>query len=170
MAVAVSVLQEVPMTLRWYLLISSLSVASCGYSTPYRSSGPAISKAGVEIRLAGERCYVNRSAEQFPTVAEDDRLHLDVSLQLANTTSKPVQVSLDRFQLVEGTSAEQVVMSPSERDILTLSPSETRTIALDFEKDTSLDCRHDFLLAANDAVVLDGARVDISSIDFQPVR
>lgn len=158
------------MTLRWCLLVSSLSVASCGYSTPYRSSGPAISKAGVEVRLAGERCYVNRSAEQFPTVADDDRLHLDVNLQIANTTPKPVQVSLDRFQLVESTPTEQVVMRPRERDVLTLSPSETRNIALDFESDTSLDCRHDFSLAANDAVALEGARVDVRPLDFQPAR
>jgi len=158
------------MTSRLSLLGVCALATSCGYASPYQSSGPAISKAGVEIRLTGERCYVNRSGEQFPTTVDDDRLHVEVNLQIANTSSKPAQVALNHFELAEGAQAERVVMAPSEADVLTVSPNETRTVALDFEKGTSLDCRHDFSLFAKDAVILEGRPVDVAAIDFQPAR
>jgi hypothetical protein len=152
------------------LLVGSILVASCGYGAPFRSSGAATSKAGVEVRLAGQRCYVNRSAEQFPTAADDDRLHVDVSLQIVNASPKPAQVSLNRFALVEGEPAGSVIMQPNEADVLSLSPNETRSVGLEFEKQTSLDCRHDFSLAANDAIALDGTHVEIGPIGFRPTR
>ncbi len=158
------------MSLRRCLLVGLVLVASCGYEAPFRSSGPAMSKAGVEVRLAGQRCYVNRSAEQIPTAANDDRLHVDVSLQIVNASPKPAQVSLNRFQLREGGPAGAVIMQPNETDVLSLSPSEARKVGLDFEKQTSLDCRHDFSLAVNDAIALDGSPVEIGPIDFQPTR
>ncbi len=155
------------MTLRSVLLVTASVAASCGYTTPYRVS-PPVSNAGVEMSLVGERCYVNRTAEQFPTTVDDDNLHVDVKLRIANTSSKPAQVALSHFQLTEQSPTKPVVMSPTEGALLTLSPNETRTVGLDFETADALDCRHDFAINATDAVALDGNRVDIAAIHFQP--
>ena len=153
-----------------YLLFGVCLTAACGYTAPYQVSGTAASKEGVQISLAGERCYVNRSGEQIPTTVGDDVLHLEVSLQVANRATHPAQLSLDRFQLAEGTSSGQVVGTPQESGAVVLLPGESRTVALDFEKETALDCHHSFALEARDAVAIEGKHIEIEPVGFQPVR
>jgi len=151
-------------------LLSAALMASCGYTVPYQTSGPALSANGVQVRLLGDRCYVNRSGEQFPTSVDDDRLGIDVRLQIDNTSALPAQVSLGRFELADGAAPGSGVISPYEAEMVTLSPGETRTVGLEFETQTTLDCRHSFALDVNDAVAIAGKRVDLAAIRFQPAR
>lgn len=152
-----------------YLYVSALLTASCGYAAPYRASGP-VAEQGVQVTLLGDRCYVNRSAAQFPTAVDDDRLHVDVNLQLANVAAQSARVSLAEFALVEGTPPTGVVLLPREADVVTLSPGETRTVGLAFEKEAAIDCRRDFTIDAKSAVAIGGKHVHLAALRFQPIQ
>ena len=149
------------------LLVATFGwTASCGYAAPYRSSGPALSKEGVEIAIAGQRCYVNRSAEQFPTTVNDDQLNLAMRLQIQNKASRPAVLSLDSFRLSQSIGGERTVMMPRESDGLSLQPGETKIVSLDFEQSGVLDCHHEMALDADGAVKMEGGQVNLDPIRF----
>src|ERR1039457_5087988 len=95
-----------------FLSAGVVLAASCGYVAPYTSSGPSLSKEGVEIAIAGERCYVNRSAEQFPTTVGDDRLNLDLRLQVKNASNHTPVLSRGGFRSPESGGGGRMVMHP----------------------------------------------------------
>ena len=148
-----------------FLSAGVVLAASCGYVAPYTSSGPSLSKEGVQIAIAGERCYVNRSAEQFPTAVNDDHLNLDLRLQVRNESSHVAVLSPDRVRLSETVGGERTVMQPRESETISLQPGETKMVSLDFEQSGTLDCHHDLALEAAGAVEIDGGRVN-----FEPIR
>src|SRR5512142_772267 len=74
----------------------------CAYSAPYQTSGPTVAKEGVRVAIAGDRCYVNRTAEQFPTNVGADRLHVDVELAVTNDSSEMATLSLEQIRLADG--------------------------------------------------------------------
>jgi uncharacterized protein CbrC (UPF0167 family) len=140
--------------------------ASCGYLAPYTSSGPSLSKEGVEIAIAGERCYVNRSADQFHTTVDDDYLNLDLRLQIKNNSSHVAVLTPDHVGLSETVAGEHMVMHPRESEAISLQPGETKIVALAFEQQSdTLDCHHDLALEAAGAVEIEGGKVS-----FEPIR
>jgi hypothetical protein len=149
------------------LFLSAMVVcaASCGYVAPYTSSGPSLSKEGVEIAIAGERCYVNRSAEPFPTTVDDDQLNLALRLQIKNKSSHVAVLTPDHVGLSETVAGARMVMHSVESGAISLQPGETKTISLNFEQSGALDCHHDLSLEAAGAVEIDGAKVS-----FEPIR
>jgi hypothetical protein len=142
-----------------------LCAASCGYVAPYSSSGPSLSKEGVEIAIAGERCYVNRSAEQYPTTIDDDSLNLDLRLQIKNKSRHVAVLTPDHVDLSETVAGERMVMHPRESEAISLQTGETKIIALSFEQSGTLDCHHDLALEAAGAVEIEGGKVS-----FEPIR
>jgi hypothetical protein len=143
--------------------------ASCGYAAPYHSSGPSLSKEGVQITIAGERCFVNRSAEQIPTFS-DDRFNLGVRLQVKNESSHVVVLSPDHILLSEVTGGERTVIQPREAEALSLQPGETKLVALDFEQSGTLDCHHEMALETQGAVAIEGKQVSLDPIRFLASR
>ena len=141
-------------------------VASCGYAAPYSSSGSAMSKEGVNIAITGERCFVNRSADQFPTTVNDDRLGLGLRLQVKNEASHTAVLSLDHLRVSETMGGNRQVMQPLESGALELAPGETKTVSLDFEQEGELDCHHDMALEAADAIAIEGGLVHVEPIRF----
>jgi hypothetical protein len=148
-----------------YLSAVVVFAASCGYAAPYTSSGPSLSKEGVEIAIAGERCYVNRSAEQVPTTVNDDQLNLALRLQIKNKSSHVAVLTPDRVGLSETVAGEHMVMHPRESETISFQPGETKIVSLDFEQSGALDCHHDLALEAAGAVEIEGGK-----ISFQPIR
>jgi hypothetical protein len=140
--------------------------ASCGYAAPYTSSGPSLSKEGVQIAIAGKRCFVNRSGEQFPTTVDDDLLNLDLNLQVKNDTKHAARLSPDRVLLSETVSGESTVMRPREFEAISLQPGETKVVSLHFEQSGKLDCHHEMALEPQDAVETDGKQ----SARFETIR
>jgi hypothetical protein len=141
-------------------------VASCGYAAPYTSSGPSLSKEGVQISIAGERCFVNRSAEQFPTTVDDDRLNIDLRLQVKNDTDHVAFLSEGRVLLSEIVRGERTAMRPREANAISLQPGETKVVSLHFEQSGDLDCHHEMALEPQGAVETDGKQ----DFKFEPIR
>ena len=140
--------------------------ASCGYAAPYTSSGPSVSKEGVQIAITGERCFVNRGAEQFPTTVDDDRLNLDLRLQVRNDTDHVAILSEDHVLLSEIVRGERTAMRPREAVAVPLQPGGTKVVSLYFEQSGDLDCHHQMALEPQDAVAIDGKQV----VNFEPIR
>jgi len=140
--------------------------ASCGYTSPYRSSGPAVSKEGVQVAIVGERCYVNRSAEDFPTTVNDDQLNLAMRVQIKNKASHTAALSLDNVRLAETTGGAQTLMVPRESESLSLLPGATTVVSLDFEQSGTLDCHHEMALDVGRAIKIEGGEVGLQPIRF----
>ncbi len=157
---------------RMMLLAVSLiagSLSGCAYQTPYRTSGPTVAKQGVRVTLAGDRCYVNRSTEQFPTNIDDERLHVDVELQVANLSHEVATVSLDQFQLAD--AKNRATVAPLGSGQVSVAPNETKVVPLAFEETVADgDCHHELALAPQSAVSVEHQPVDLASIHFQPDR
>jgi hypothetical protein len=155
-------------TLCVFSLVAAGLTASCGYTAPYQTSGPTLSKEGVQIAIAGEQCYVNRSSEQYPTAVNDDELHIAMNLQVKNESNHVAVLSLDSLQLAQDSKSDPLVMHPQESGSVSLSPGETKLVSLDFERQTGLDCHHGLALDTQGAVVIEGKPVNLASIHFQP--
>src|ERR1700690_3020502 len=57
--------------------------SGCGYSAPYRTSGVSLSDQGVQVGIAGVRCYVNRGSDpMIETTTDDDQVGLEVKLAI----------------------------------------------------------------------------------------
>lgn len=125
-----------------------------------------MSKEGVNIAIIGERCFVNRSAEQFPTTVNDDRLSLGLRLQVKNQASHTAVLSLGHLRVSETMGKERQVMQPLESGALELAPGETKTISLEFEQEGELDCHRDMALEAAGAIAIEGGQVNIEPIRF----
>jgi hypothetical protein len=151
-------------------LVAAGLATSCGYTAPYRTSGPALSKEGVQITLAGEQCYVNRSTEEFPTAVDDDVLHVGLSLQVFNHSDRVAVIALDGFQLEENAGSGQAVLHPQQSGSVTLSPGQSTSLALDYTQQPGLDCHHDLALDTRGAVAIEGKPVNLASIHFVPAR
>lgn len=157
-----------PMTLLAVSVIAG-SLSGCAYSTPYQTSGPTVAKEGVRVAIAGDRCYVNRTAEQFPTNVNDDRLHVDVELAVTNNAKEAATLSLDQFHLADART--NATVAPLASGQVSLAPSETKLVPLAFEEAAgNVDCHHDFAIAAQGAVSLEHQPVTLASIHFQPAR
>lgn len=141
------------------------AAGSCGYAMPYQSSGPSMSKQRVQFAILGESCYVNRSAEQWPTTVDDDELNLGLRLQVKNEATQVVALSPDRFRLSEKIGGERLTMQPRESQSVGLQPGETKVLSLDFAQRGGLDCHHEMALEAQGAVAIGNAQVE-----FEPIR
>lgn len=149
---------------------SLVALGACSYSQSYRTSGPVIAKEGVELAVAGERCTVNRSAEQYPTSVDDDRLDLAVDLQLTNESENPVLVARDRFQLTERQGESTTPLKPLGAGTVTVLPGQTTLLPLEFQQDGQLDCHHELALDPGDAVQMGGKKIALAPIRFTATR
>ena len=141
---------------------------SCGFSAPYRTSGTPVSKQGVAISVAAERCFVNRSAEQYPTTVNDDEFNLGVSLQVSNGSNHVLVLSPDHFRVAGSIHGERTELQPIQSAALSLEPGATKIVALDFEQTGDLDCHHNLDLESNGAVAMDGNSIALDPIRFLP--
>jgi hypothetical protein len=148
------------------IVVLGVCATSCAYAVPYRSSGPSFSKEGVEIAIAGERCFVNRSGEQFPTTVNDDQLNLDLRLQVKNDSKHIAVLSPDRVLLSEAVGGERTVMRPLESGAISFQPGESKLVSLDFEQSGALDCHHELTLDAVGVIKIEGGQVKIEPIRF----
>ena len=144
-----------------------LVASGCAYSAPYRTSGPSLSDQGVEVGLAGIRCYVNRGADPLTDTTDEDQAGLDVRLQINNNSDKVAEVSEGQIRLAEADLPMAQAASPRRSKVIALLPGETMQVPLKFTPNGVADCHHRFALEFGDSVEVDGAPVPLNPIDFQ---
>lgn len=152
----------------WMLGAAAVLVASgCGYSAPYRTSGPSLSDRGVQVGLAGIRCYVNRGADPLTDAADEDQAGLEVKLQISNKSGQVAEVAEKNILLTETDGPMMPAAPPRRSEVIALLPGETRQVPLKFMPRGVADCHRAFELEFADTVEVAGAPVSLSPIDFQ---
>jgi len=144
-----------------------LVAAGCGYSAPYRASSPSFSDKGVQVGLAGIRCYVNRGADTYTETTEEDQAGLDVRLQISNVSDQVAEVSEGRIRLAETDVPAGKAVAPARSTVIALLPGETMQVPLSFTPAGVADCRHNFELQFSNSVEMDGSPVGLTPIDFR---
>jgi hypothetical protein len=144
-----------------------LVAAGCGYHAPYMGSGPSLSNQGVEIRVAGVRCYVNRGADPLTDATDEDQAGLELKLQVNNTSDQIAEVAEGQIRLAETDMPAAQPAMPRQSKVISVLPGETKQVRLAFMPQGVPDCRHSFALELADSVEMAGSQLDLSPITFE---
>ena len=137
----------------------------CAYGGPYKTSGPSLSEQGVQVSVAGARCYVNREDEPYPDVIDQDQADLDVKLQIKNDSGQVAEISEGRIRLAESDTSTTAA-PPEQSGVISVPPGATTQVPLKFEPSGVDSCRHAFALEMADSVDLAGSPIALSPIRF----
>jgi hypothetical protein len=140
--------------------------AGCAYGGPYKTSGPSLSEQGVQVNVAGARCYVNREGEPYPDVIEQDQADLDLRLQIKNDSGQVAEISEGRIRLAETDAPATAAAPPEQSGVISVPPGATTQVPLKFEPSGVDSCRHAFALEMADSVDLAGSPIALSPIRF----
>jgi hypothetical protein len=145
-----------------------LLAAGCAYTAPYQSSGPSLSEQGVQVGIAGIRCYVNRESDpMIETGSGDDRLGLDVKLQINNDSDRVAEFEEGHIRLAEAETPGAQAAPPRQSKVITVLPGEIKQVRLAFMPEGATDCRHNFALDLADSVEVGGSPIPLSPIMFE---
>ncbi len=148
-----------------------LVAAGCGYSAPYRTTGPAMSDQGVQVGIAGVRCWVNREADpMIETTTEDDQVGLDLKLQISNNSDQIAELSEGQIRLADADIPMTAATSPGRSRVIDVLPGETKQVRLAFMPAGAADCRRNFELELANSVEVAGSLVPLAPIDFEAKR
>jgi hypothetical protein len=144
--------------------------AGCAYGGPYKTSGPSLSEQGVQVNLAGVRCYVSREQDPYPDVIEQDQADLDLRLQVKNDSGQVAEISEGRIRLAETDAPTTAAASPEQSGVISVPPGATTQVPLQFVPSGVDSCRHAFALEMFDSVDLAGSPIALSPIKFAATR
>jgi len=151
---------------------AALLVASgCAYSAPYRTSGVSLSDQGVQVGIAGVRCYVNRGSDpMIETTTDDDQVGVDVKLQINNSSDQIAEVSEGQIRLADADIPTTEAVPPRRSKVIDVLPGETKQVRLAFMPAGAADCHRNFELELANSVELSGQPATLNPIDFEANR
>ncbi len=138
----------------------------CAHST-YRAPAPTVANEGVALSVvSGQRCFVTRDNERMPPPANDNQVHVRVTVEIENRSPGVVGVDSEKVRLTPhaaspGTRAEMAPLGSSE---LTVPPGESRVLPLDFAGPGPVDCRQPFDLDTRDALVMTDQPIPLAPV------
>jgi hypothetical protein len=122
------------------------------------------------VTVARTSCYVNRSAEQFPTVADDDVGVVDLAVDVKNASPKPAVIEPSEIRLEDSAAGGALELAPQSSSEVTVNPGKTETIPLEFKQPGGIDRRRSSTLDLARAIKIDGAALALSPIRFTVAR
>jgi hypothetical protein len=131
------------------------------------NSGPSLSNQGVEVRVAGVRCYVNRGADPLTDTTDEDQAGVELKLQVNNSSDQVAEVAEGQIRLAETDIPAAHPAAPRQAKVIPVLPGETKQVRLAFMPEGVPDCRHSFALELADSVEMAGSAVELSPITFQ---
>lgn len=144
----------------------------CAHSN-YRASAPTVADKGVALSVvSGQRCFVTRDNETLPPPTNDNRVHVKVTVQIENDSSRVVGVTPDKVRLTPhakgpGTHAPMAPLGAAE---VTVPPGESRVVPLDFAGPGPIDCRQAFDLDPRDALVVADRPIVLAPVRLAAAR
>jgi hypothetical protein len=162
-----------------------LVAAGCGSSAPYQTSGKSLSDQGVQVGIAGVRCYVipkgslmgavgaedtyvNRVGYPvIETPTDEDQVSLDLRLQINNDSEQVAEVAEGHILLAEADLPETRAATPERSKVIEVLPGQLKKVRLAFMPPGVADCHHKFDLELASSVELAGTPIPLSRIDFQ---
>ena len=147
-----------------------LIAAGCAYSAPYKTSGTSLSDQGVQVGIAGVRCYVNRTADPMTETTADDELGLEVKLAINNSSDQIAEVSEGQIRLTDADIPAAQAVAPRRAKVIDVLPGETKQVRLAYMPTGAADCRRNFELELANSVEVAGSPAALSPIEFEAKR
>jgi hypothetical protein len=154
------------------LVVASGLLLGCAHST-YRAPAPTVANEGVALSVVSkQRCFVTRDDEKLPPPANDNRVHVRVTVEIDNHSPAVLGVASEKVRLTphaagQATRAEMAPLGMSE---LTVPPGESRVLPLDFSGPGPVDCRQPFDLDTRDALVMADQPISLAPIRLAVTR
>jgi len=151
------------------LLVTNLILAAAGMAcahSNYQAPAPTVTKDGVAVTVVSdERCFLTREGEKLPPPANDDKLHLRVTVRFQNDSQSTAVVQADHMRLAVDGPGAHTEIPPLGATKLTLEPGQSQLVSLDFQRTGPLDCHHPLDLEPADAVTIAD-----KPVAFEPIR
>jgi hypothetical protein len=154
------------------LVVASSVLLGCAHST-YQAPAPTVANQGVALSVvSGQRCFVTRDDERLPPPTNDNRVHVRVTVEIANRSRGVVGVAPEKVRLTShaagpGTHAPMAPLGGSE---LTVPSGESRVLPLDFAGPGPVDCRQPFELDPRDALVMADRPIPLAAVRLTATR
>jgi len=152
--------------------VASGVLLGCAHST-FHAAAPTVANECVALSVVSpQRCFVTRDAEKMPPPANDNRVHVRVTVQIENRSPEVVGVASENVRLTPHaadprTHAELAPLGSSE---LTVPPGESRVLPLDFSGPGPVDCRQSFDLDTRDALVMADQPITLAPVRLTATR
>jgi len=145
------------------LLLATL-VPACGLQPPIQSSGAAVSKEGIQLRVLRQSC----SETVQPKQPGNDLVEAIVEVEVRNGMSEPISVHRDGFRLVAPDGSAIRTSTWFAIDPVTVDAAQALTLQLRFMSRGGLSCWKEMALKAFSAVTRGTVPVEIGSVSFIP--
>jgi hypothetical protein len=132
---------------------------------PAKSSGPAVSREGVQVAVVGQLCTQSTDYEDD---IDSDHANVDVKVEIRNTTTDPVTIDKDRFRLVARDNSALDPLTFGRDRPFEVKGGETRSFELRFQPYGTNQCLHGMQLKANSGIVIRDKVVPLSAVSFVP--
>jgi hypothetical protein len=154
--------------------LASGLLLGCAHSTSETPAATvAVANQGVALSVVSvPRCFVTRDNERMPPPANDNRVHVGVTVEIENRSPGVVGVDSEKVRLTPHaagpeTRAELTPQGPSE---MTVAPGERRVLPLDFSGPGPVDCHQPFDLDTRDALVMSEQPIPLAPIRVTTTR
>jgi hypothetical protein len=156
---ALSLKGEVATMVERAILAAVLFLSGCAWDAGYqKTSGPSLLRDGVEVRVVGQECYVNRSADEFVRV-DDDQLDVQVKLQLKNGTGSSLTVFPEEITLIDSEVEAGPSLQARPATAFEIGPGQSKRFDVSFTRGGELDCSADLSLHLGRSVTVQGTPV-----------
>jgi hypothetical protein len=155
--------QSVVATVLVALVLAALAPA-CGLQPPIQSSGAAISKEGIQLRVLRQSC----SETVQPKQPGNDLVEVIVDLEIRNGMSEPISVHRDGFRLGAPDGSAIRTSTWFAIDPVTVDAAQALTLQLRFMSRGGLSCWREMALESPSAVVKGADPVRLGAVKFIP--
>ena len=148
------------------LLAMAFAAACVPMRPPMRSSGPSVSREGVQVAVTRQRC----SETVEPDYPGNDLTEEVLEVRVRNGTPTQLTVHRDAFRLVtpDGYSLETLTLGVG--DPMTIAGGETRAFELRYMTRGSLQCAREMRLETGRGITSGANSVEVGSVRFTPAR
>jgi len=139
------------------LFTTALVLGGCAWDSGYqRSAGPMLSRDGVEVRVLGQECYVNRCADEMVRF-EGDQLDIKVMLQLSNGTDSDLSVYPQEITLLDSEVEGGPSLQSHPAASFNLAPGTSKRFSVAFTRGGEFDCSAQLALRLGRSVTVQGS-------------
>ena len=132
---------------------------------PAQSSGPAISREGVQVAVVGQLCT---QSNDYGDDIDSDHANIEVKVEVRNATTEPAIVDRNNFRLVAPDNGALDPLTFGRDRPLEVKGGQTRSFELRFQPYGTNQCLHQMQLNATSGVILRDKVVRLSGVSFIP--
>jgi hypothetical protein len=157
------------MSLRMMLapvLVATLDFAGCAWNGDYRgNAGPSLVREGVEVRVVGQECYLNRSADEVVRI-DDDMLDIKVKLLLKNDTDAKLTIYPEAITLRDSKVDAGPTWQSHPASSFDLAPGQSKHFDVFFTRGGELDCSSELSLHLGRSVTVRGSPITLPVLNL----